>query len=162
MSATQSTETKTGRPWRLVLVALFLVFLAIQGAISFKVRPEPYPIIRMPSFGLAASSDGTYPVTFVTGSVDFADGTSAEIDPYAIMSTLRFSTARPSLDYVFGPSAEGEISPNVRDWLRDRVASVTGRDDASDLRLCWEKVSVHVQDAGISDRQPCQLTEVVL
>lgn len=95
LDSTRERETTVRRPWRLVLVASFLAFLAIQGLISFKIRPEPYPMIRMPSFGLAASADGTYPVTFVSGSVDFEDGTTADIDPYAVMSTLRFSTARP-------------------------------------------------------------------
>jgi hypothetical protein len=162
LTATQSTEKKTRRPWRLTLVAAFLIFLAIQGFISFKMRPEPYPMIRMPSFGLAASADGTYPVTFVSGEVDFTDGTSAGIDPYAIMSTLRFSTARPSLDYVFKPPKTGDVSDHLREWLRGRVQSVTGRDDAIDLRLCWEDVSVHVRDARISDGQPCEWTEVAL
>lgn len=162
MTTTQSTEKKTGRPWRLIVVAAFLIFLAIQGVVSFKVTPEPYPMIRMPSFGLAASAQGTYPVTFISGEVDFGDGTSADIDPYAIVNTLRFSTARPSLDYVFKPPKGGDVSDHLRDWLRGRVESVTGRDDATDLRLCWEDVSVHVEDASISDRQPCEWTEVVL
>lgn len=162
MTSTQSTEKVTGRPWRLILVALFLIFLIVQGFVSFKVRPEPYPMIRMPSFGLAASADGTYPVTFIHGSVDFADGSSEDIDPYEIVNTLRFSTARPSLDHVFGSPKGGDVSPHLREWLRGRVETVTGRDDAADLRLCWEDVSVHVKDASISDRQPCKWTEVTL
>lgn len=158
----QSDATRTQRPWRLILVAGFLILLVIQGFLSFRVRPEPYPVVRMPAFGMAATAEGTYPVTFVSGSVDFTDGTSADIDPYAIMSTLRFSTARPSLDYVFAPPKDVDVSDHLRDWLRGRVESVTGRDDATELRLCWEKVTVHVEDARISDREPCQWTEVSL
>ncbi|MFF7682026.1 hypothetical protein ACFZA2_04620 [Microbacterium sp. NPDC007973] len=162
VDSTYERETSVRRPWRLILVASFLAFLAIQGFISFKVRPEPYPMVRMPSFGLAAGTDGTYPVTFVSGSVEFDDGTSADIDPYAIMSTLRFSTARPSLDYVFAPPKGENVSPHLKEWLRGRVQDVTGRDDISDLRLCWEDARVDVKDASVSDRQPCRVTEVTL
>lgn len=158
----QSDATRTQRPWRLILVAGFLILLVIQGFLSFRVRPEPYPVVRMPAFGMAATAEGTYPVTFVSGSIDFPDGTSADIDPYAIMSTLRFSTARPSLDYVFAPPKVVDVSDHLRDWLRGRVESLTGRNDATELRLCWEKVTVHVEDARISDREPCQWTEVSL
>lgn len=163
MGATNATvRGRGGRRRVLVIFTLFLALLVVQGIYSFRVSPEPYPVIRMPGFAGAASSEGTRPVTFVRGVVDFADGTSVEINPADIMEPMRFSTARPTLDHVFGPSSVKEWSPEVREWMRERVIEVTGRVDASVIRLCWQRALVHVEDASVTDRAACQWTDVAL
>ncbi|MGJ8505904.1 hypothetical protein, partial [Glaesserella parasuis] len=66
-------------------MAIFAVFLVAQGVYSFRVSPEPYPVIRMPGFQTASTPQGIRTVSFVEGTVDFADGTSAEVNPAAVM-----------------------------------------------------------------------------
>lgn len=78
------------------------------------------------------------------------------------METMRFSTARPTLDYAFGPSASHEWSPEALEWLRGRVETVAGRSDISGVRFCWQRVAVHVRDASVTDEGPCEWTEVKL
>ena len=157
-----ASETQKRRRNGLTIVVVFLLLLAVQGFYSFRVWPEPYPVIRMPAFAAASSAKGTLPLTFVKGSVHFADGTTQEIDPLAVMETMRFSTARPTLDYAFGPSSSRQWSPEVHSWLHDRVEAVTGRTDATEVRFCWQKALVHNDDARVSDQQPCEWTEVPL
>lgn len=163
MGATNSpVRRRGGRTSALVVFTLFFVLLVGQGVYSFRVSPEPYPVVRMPGFAGAASPDGTRPVTFVRGVVDFADGTSAEVNPADIMEPMRFSTARPTLDHVFGPSSAKQWSPEVREWLRERAAEVTGRSDAAVIRFCWERALVHVEDASVTDRAACEWTDIDL
>ena len=78
------------------------------------------------------------------------------------MDSLRFSTARPSLDYVFGPSASHDWSPELLEWLRTRVQAVTGRTDASAIRFCWQSAEVNIHDASVADGGECEWTEVRL
>ncbi|MBZ4486832.1 hypothetical protein LQ938_02875 [Microbacterium sp. cx-55] len=139
-----------------------MLLLIAQGWISFRVTPEPYPIVRMPSFGLAASPDGTYPATFVRAEASFSDGTSSEIDPYEIMAPFRFSTARPSYDYVFGPERKTEIPSDVIDWLRGRVEELSGGKTPTELRMCWTEADVRLKDAKLENVTPCELTLVEL
>ncbi|BAJ75712.1 hypothetical protein MTES_2748 [Microbacterium testaceum StLB037] len=146
----------------MIIVVVALTLLTAQGFYSFRVWPEPYPVIRMPAFAAASSAKGTLPVTFVKGSVDFSDGSSQEIDPLAVMETMRFSTARPTLDYAFGPTSAHQWSPQVHSWLRERVEAVTGRTDATEIRFCWQEALVHNDDARVSDQQPCEWTQVPL
>jgi hypothetical protein len=160
-SRTPESSTQA-RPWRVILVLVFTLVLVVQGFLSFAIRPEPYPIIRMPSFGMATSTDGTYPVTFISAEVEFADGASESISPYAIMAPFRFSTARPSYDYMFGPSRAGELTDDVVLWLADRVVQVSGRPDAQEIRMCWKKADVNVRDASISNAESCDWTVIEL
>jgi len=153
---------RSGRRSGLIIVAAFLVLLVVQGFYSFRVSPEPYPVIRMPGFAGAASVEGTRPVTFVEGAVDFSDGTTVEVDPAEVMKALRFSTARPTLDHVFDPTETRERSPELLAWLREQVEGITGRTDADAIRFCWQKALVHVEDASVTDRSPCEWTEVDL
>lgn len=163
MTLQNSTENGPGsRRTSLIIVVIFAVFLVAQGLYSFSVSPEPYPVIRMPGFQTASSAQGIRTVTLVEGTVDFADGTSAEVNPAVVMDSLRFSTARPSLDYAFGPSASREWSPELLAWLRSRVETVTGRPDASDIRFCWRRVAVDIHDASVSTEGDCEWTEVTL
>ncbi|MFB3977999.1 hypothetical protein [Microbacterium proteolyticum] len=143
-------------------MAVFAVFLVAQGVYSFRVSPEPYPVIRMPGFQTASTAQGIRTVSFVEGTVDFADGTSAEVNPATVMDSLRFSTARPSLDYVFGPSESRHWSPELLEWLRTRVQAVTGRTDASGIRFCWQSATVDIHDASVTDDGACEWTEVKL
>ena len=143
-------------------MSAFLVLLVAQGFYSFRVSPEPYPVIRMPGFGSAASADGTRSITLVSGVVDFADGTSADVNPADIMAAMRFSTARPTLDYAFDPDSTTAKSPEVLEWLRAQVEDVTGRSDADSVSFCWERAVVHVEDASVTDRSACEWTKVDL
>lgn len=142
-------------PWRTVLVGAFLLALILQGFVSFAVRPEPYPAIRMPSFGLAATAEGTYEVTFVSAIARFADGSTEKVTPSAIMEPFRFSTARPSWDYLFGPRSDLEPGASALAWLSDRVEELTGR-RAAELAMCWRTADVSIVDAAVRDEKPCE------
>lgn len=162
MSETRASTIRSGpRPWRTITLAVFLLALVVQGFLSFAIRPEPYPTIRMPAFGLAASPEGTIQVTFVSAVATFDDGTTESIEPTEIMSQFRFSTARPSWDYVFHPDRPNDPSDEVVTWLGERVEALTGR-RAVELGMCWMTADVDIRDASLLNEQPCQWRVVPL
>ncbi len=140
----------------LLIVVGFVCFLAIQGFVSFRISPEPYPVIRMPGFQTAADRDGTVETTFVRGEVDFADGATAEIDPSSVMEPLRFSTALPTLSYILGPNSEVELSDESIAWLRERAQIVSGRVDVTSIRFCWEPARIDITSAQVAQIQECE------
>lgn len=146
----------------LLIVGAFVCFLAIQGFVSFRISPEPYPVIRMPGFQTAADRDGTVETTFVRGEVDFADGGSAEVDPSAVMEPLRFSTARPTLDYILGPRSDIDLSDESIAWLRERAQIVSGRPDVTSIRFCWEPTRIDITSAQVVQKQECEWKVVEL
>jgi len=150
------------RPWRLTVVCVFAVILVAQGFFSFVIKPEPYPSIRMPNFGTAASSDGTFDVPLARAEVVNEDGSVEAISPTALMAEFRFSTARPSYDYLFQRSEPSKITPEVRRWLRERIADIAADTHPAELRMCWQKSSVSLSDASVVRSESCQWKVVTL
>lgn len=142
------------RPWRTVLVCSFAALLALQGYLSFIVHPEPYPSIRMPSFGVAAASDKTFGVTFASAEATARDGTTRPISIPQLMEEFRYSTARPSYDYLFLSADPSSITPSVKNWLRDRIETTTGI-EPTELRMCWQKNLISVVDSTVVKEAPC-------
>ncbi|MEZ3157318.1 hypothetical protein AB1K56_10370 [Microbacterium sp. BWR-S6Y] len=100
--------------------------------------------------------------TLVHAEVDLADGSNESIDPSALMEPLRFSTALPTLNFVLGSEGEGELSEEATEWLKDRVRTVSGRDDVTSLRVCWEPVTIDISTAQVADRGACEWKTVRL
>lgn len=144
------------RPWRLVTVTVFGALLVVQGFFSFIILPEPYPTIRMPGFGLAATTDGTLPVVIAHAEAIDENGSVQAISPTSLMNQFRFSTARPSYDYLFGTTSNPAlITPEVKEWLRNRIEVVSGGTRAVEVRMCWQKTDVSVFDASLVRQEPC-------
>ena len=150
------------RPWRVIAVGMFAIILVGQGVFSFAIKPEPYPSVRMPNFGTAASSDGTFDVPLARAEVVNVDGSIDAISPTALMAEFRFSTARPSFDYLFQRSEPSKITPKVRHWLRERIAEIAADTQPAELRMCWQKSSVSLSDASVVRSEPCLWKVVTL
>jgi hypothetical protein len=144
-----------GRPWRTIIVATFALFLVVQGYFSFAIKPEPYPSIRMPNFGTAAAKDGTYIVPLARVDIVNQDGSIQPVSATEIMEGFRFSTARPSYDYMFLSSDPSKIPPSVKVWLRERIHEINADSRPVELKMCWQKSAVSVFDASIVRSEPC-------
>jgi hypothetical protein len=149
-------------PWRLIVVVAFALLLIGQGYLSFAIRPEPYPSIRMPSFGPAAKDDGTVGVTFAHVEAIGSNGSVRQIPVVELMDDFRFSTARPSFDYIFRDSEPSRIPPSVKSWLRERLDKIDSGIDATAVRICWQVSRVRISDSSVASEQPCTWKTVVL
>lgn len=143
------------RPWRTMTVAAFAALLVAQGYLSFSVKPEPYPSIRMPNFGTAAAEDGTFEISVARAEVVDEDGSVQQISPADLMNEFRFSTARPSYDYLFLKADPSVVTPEVEDWLRNRLRVLVPDREPAELRMCWRQTVVSVSDASVVSQRPC-------
>lgn len=150
------------RPWRTITVACFAVLLVAQGYYSFAVKPEPYPTIRMPNFGTAAAADGTFVITIARAEVVSGDGSVQSISPTELMEEFRFSTARPSYDYLFNSADPGQVTEPVRSWLRGRIEALGKGSDPVEMRMCWQRSAIRIADASPASATPCTWKVVAL
>jgi hypothetical protein len=141
--------------WRTVSVAVFAAFLVAQGYLSFVTKPEPYPTVRMPNFGTAAARDGTFRISVARADVLYSDGTVGQISPTDLMAEFRFSTARPSYDYLFLTSEPSKITPGVKKWLLGRVEDLSDGVHPIEVRMCWYRLAISVDDATSVRMEPC-------
>ncbi|WP_197382506.1 hypothetical protein [Mycolicibacterium mengxianglii] len=141
---------------------VFAAALVVQGYFSFAIKPEPYPSVRMPNFGPAADSNGTFGVTLARAEVVSSDGTAQPISSTELMSEFRFSTARPSYDYMFMSSDTSRITPEVRAWLRKRTEELVKSHRPVELKMCWQRSTFSLYDAKITDQGPCVWKAVTL
>jgi hypothetical protein len=149
-------------PWHLVVVAAFALLLVAQGYLSFAAKHEPYPTVRMPSFGPAASRDGVVRLTFARLEATGQDGSTRVIAVSALMDEFRFSAARPSYDHLFQGVDPSKLSPRVLAWLRERIEFLTRDFRPVEARLCWQPSEVSVVDASVVRDEPCRWTVVAL
>lgn len=149
-------------PWRTVLVAAFGCVLIMQGYYSFATRPEPYPTVRMPSFAYTAASDGTFELVMTRADVLFEDGTVRPVEVSDLMSDFRYSTARPSYDFLFLKSDTSQAPPALRDWIRERVELLHPGVRAVRIDMCWQPTRLSVKDASIVSKDGCVLRTVKL
>ena len=142
-------------PWRSCTVVVFAILLVVQGYFSFVIKPEPYPSIRMPNFGFAAAEDGTFEISMARAEVLTSDGSLQSLSPAELMAEFRFSTARPSYDYLFLSDQSPGVTPAVKNWLRERIKQLGMPGSPVEIRMCWHRPSVSVKDASIVRDTPC-------
>lgn len=150
----------------LIIVVVVAVALILQGLYSFSTRPEPYPTVRMPGFGDAPKSSGKFANNGVEISVVLANGAVLHPSPDELAGDVRYSSARPTLDYVFRPKANGERNPKADDpeviaWLSSRVAELSPV-PAREVLFCWRKRVVDISDASAELVGPCESENVAL
>lgn len=158
-------ETRNNR--RLIAVAAFGAVLLAQGIYSFGVSPEPYPTIRMPSFGAVPSADGEFVSTGLEITVHYTDGTTVNPNPVDLARDIRYSSARNSLDYAFRPNKAGEENkrasdPELVDWLRDRSVQIGNGSTPDSIEFCWRKTIVNITDGSAVSPGECDTTRVDL
>jgi hypothetical protein len=144
-----------GPPWHVIVVSTFAVPLIGQGALSFLVEPEPYPTVRMPNFGRAPTPEGRMRVTSARMEAVGADGTTRTVDASALMSTFRFSAARPSYDHLLRNAEPSTLSGPAKAWLRARIETLNQGVRPIEVRMCWQQSEVSVVDGSTVHQQPC-------
>lgn len=164
-SASPTLSRTTGR--RLVVVLALGLGLLVQGAYSFLVVPEPYPAIRMPSFGGAPDAQGLFPTTIVDITITYRDGTELNPGVEDLMGQFRHSAQRRSLDFVFLPENNEAgprpvDDPEVRSWLADRATVLGGGREPESVRFCWRAGDVDVHTGGYVNMPACELTRIAL
>ncbi|WP_382307699.1 hypothetical protein [Herbiconiux sp. UC225_62] len=147
---------------RLLVVVLFAIFLAAQGALSFVTKPEPYPSIRMPGFGTSPSSDGLFSTSQTLITIRYDDGTATTPAIEELMHGVRFSVAGPAFNHVFPAAGSGQISDAVRVWLREKAFELGDGAQPMTLEICRISAHVNVQTGQIVDQTPCANTKVAL
>lgn len=164
-----SSRSATSRRSRLTKSSITLIVLisvlAAQGLISFVVRPEPYPAIRMPSFGDAPTADGKFANTALDIVVLERDGQETNLSAQQAVGDARFSSARPILDKAFKPLEDGASNPNSKDpivlgWFKDNLEHI-GLSPKS-VSLCWRTREVDIVDAEYRYTGKPECTEVDL
>ncbi|WP_157575876.1 hypothetical protein [Mycobacterium sp. GA-2829] len=91
-----------------------------------------------------------------------SDGSIRQIPVAELMDDFRFSTARPSFDYVFRDSEPSHISPSVKSWLRERIGEIDSGIDATAVRICWQASKVRISDSSVASEPPCAWKTIVL
>ncbi|MCD2104985.1 hypothetical protein O4214_20410 [Rhodococcus erythropolis] len=160
------TEAKRSNR-RLIAIAALAVVLLAKGAYSFGVRPEPYPTIRMPSFGGVPNSDGRVSGSGLDITLHYTDGTKMSPNPVDLAGDIRYSSARASLDYAFRPSRAGDrnartADPELVEWLRNRSVEVGSGAIPDSIEFCWRKTIIDITDGTVASTDPCETTRVDL
>lgn len=155
---------KARKTRQLIFVLILGVLLMLQGLYSFATRPEPYPTIRMPSFGDSPTPSGKFANDGIEISVVLVDGAVLHPSPDELAADVRYSSARETLDHAFRPKGSGERNPRADDpevvsWLASRVTELSPT-PAQEVRFCWRKRVVDISDAAVERIGPCE-TEVV-
>lgn len=131
---------------RLLFLAAFGVFVAVQGFYSFELSPEPYPSIRMPSFGVAPDTEGHFRSRVLTISIRYEDGSVVFPMASELMQDFRFSAARPSLDYMF-LGEEARVDDQVLRWLRKQGTRLGNGSEPTVITFSVRATSVDIRTA---------------
>ena len=160
------TEAKRSNR-RLIAIAALTVVLLAQGAYSFGDRPEPYPTIRMPSFGGVPNADGRVSGSGLDITLHYTDGTTMSPNPVDLAGDIRYSSARASLDYAFRSSGAGErnartADPELVEWLRNRSVEAGSGAIPDSIEFCWRKTIIDITDGNVASTDPRETTRVDL
>ncbi len=155
MSATQLS-------WRALTTMAFIGALVIQAGISFIVEPEPYPAVRMPSFGSAPNKSNMFPTDVASVKITYSDGTTLEPHVSELLSSFRFSSARYSFDYVFKPGSPGTPDQEVITWLAGQARELAGGKNPKQIEMCWYKTELDIRSATYKNIGECDAVVIKL
>lgn len=167
MQDSELTEARPRARKRLAIVVAFGLFLVLQGVYSFATTPEPYPSVRMPSFGASPNSEGLFPTPSLDITVHYADGFTAQPGPGELSGDIRYSSIRTSLDYAFRPSKSGTPSSRsddaeLRNWLRDNASAIHPESEPVRVDFCWRASAIDISDGTLVKPDQCELASVEL
>ena len=133
---------------RSIITFSFIVALVVQAGLSFIPDQEPYPAIRMPSFGSAPNKAGMFPTVIATADITYSDGTTLSPHVTELFQDFRFSSARYSFDYMFKPGGGGNPDEETISWLRRENSEVAGhrsRSLSAGKRPTWTSGPQHTR-----------------
>lgn len=163
MAMTQPSGAK--RHIRLVIVVALAAFLVAQAAIATLAPREPFPAVVMPGFGSSAPTEGPFRATLLDIEITFDDGSTLEPTFAELMSDFRFSSARPSIDYMFHPKNNPDASDPptaVVTWLKHETERLGDGKNATSISFCWRPTDIDLRTAEAVPGGPCISTEVAL
>ncbi|ELT45959.1 hypothetical protein [Arthrobacter nitrophenolicus] len=141
---------------RALITIAFIGALVVQAGVSFASEDEPYPGIRMPSFGSAPNQAGLFPTVAVSATITYADGTTLEPHVTELMNDFRFSSARYSFDYMFKPGSTVTPDSEVLAWLSNEARELGGGKKPERIDLCWRKTDLDIRTATYSNAAACE------
>lgn len=147
---------------RAAITVAFIGALVVQAGVSFALEQEPYPGIRMPSFGSAPNRAGMFPTVVATTKITYADGSMLEPHVTELMNDFRFSSARYSFDYMFKPGSTVEPGPEVLTWLSAEARELGGGKEPKRIDMCWTKTDLDIRTASYENAGECELTVINL
>jgi hypothetical protein len=147
---------------RALLTVAFGVALVVQAAVSFVVEPEPYPAIKMPSFGDAPKSSGIFPTSIASATITYTDGSTLTPHISELLDDFRFSSAQYSFDYVFKPGSGRAADPEVTEWLAARARELAPGRVPDRVDMCWQKAALNIRSAEYESLTPCESVRIKL
>lgn len=160
-----SVEPRKRGNRRLISVVVLGVILVVQAGIAITASREPFPAIIMPGFGASADADGIFRTTQLHITVAYDDGTTLEPTFDELMDGFRFSSARPSLDYIFHPYQNPGVKnlpSSVVTWLRERAAGLGNDAEPESVSFCWQPTAIELREASATPIGDCVVSEVQL
>jgi hypothetical protein len=119
----------------------------------------------MPGFGTAPNREGIFTMNQETISLGYSDGHVVDVTAQDLMSDFRYSSARPSVNYMFKPKKDGtppDVDENVVDWLRLRAQDLGDGSMPQYIEFSWQPIKVDVRDVGITSDGDPQITRIEL
>ncbi|MCP2047872.1 UNVERIFIED_ORG: hypothetical protein J3D58_001944 [Paenarthrobacter nicotinovorans] len=141
---------------RSFITLLFVAALVVQAGLSFIPAQEPYPAIRMPSFGSAPNSEGLFPTVIATVDINYSDGTTLSPHVTELLRDFKFSSARYSFDYMFKPGGGGNPDGETIEWLSNQAKELGEGKTPERLTLCWKKADLNIRTATYENISPCE------
>lgn len=147
---------------RALTIVAFLGALVVQAGVSFALEHEPYPGIRMPSFGSSPNRAGLFSTVVASTKITYADGTILKPHVTELMSDFRFSAARYSFDYMFKPGSSAKPDPEVLTWLYSEARELGGGKAPKRIEMCWTKTDLDIRTAAHKETDECESTVIDL
>ncbi|WP_309074495.1 hypothetical protein [Paenarthrobacter sp.] len=147
---------------RSIITLSFIVALVVQAGLSFIPDQEPYPAIRMPSFGSAPNKAGMFPTVIATADITYSDGTMLSPHVTELFQDFRFSSARYSFDYMFKPGGGGNPDEETISWLSNEARELGGGRTPEQISLCWKKADLDIRSATYENISPCETRVIEL
>lgn len=147
---------------RAIITLAFVGALVVQAGVSFALKNEPYPGIRMPAFGSAPNRAGMFPTVVASAKITYADGTMLEPHVTELMKDFRFSSARYSFDYMFKPGSSVKPDQEVLTWLSAEARELGGGKEPVSIDMCWTNVDLDIRTASYNYTGECESTVINL
>ena len=159
-----SDRTIATRRRQLLGAVVLVLVLLLQAAWSFSTRPEPFPSVRLPAFGSAATADGVFPKSTVELAITYAEGEDTAVDVRELMTGFAGNSARPSLEWAV--TTDDGTTTAAQDqalaWIAGRARTLA--DDGREpvglvIRSC--AVDIHIRTAT-TEETGCESDEIEL
>lgn len=121
-----------------LFIAVF-IGLILQYMYALQYR-EPFPAIMMPRFTYQSVQNDSINYSEVSIQLFFQDSSRLEIDKQVLLQEMHLPQRNKVLRRVFQPGSQIKHKSDLIPWLRNRSASISGRQDVDRLEFRWHQL----------------------